>query len=483
MPRVLRMSYFVRWLPLLVLLAPSAAARSADSPRPPNVIIVFADDQGYSDLGCFGAKGFSTPNIDRIAREGIRFTDFHVAQPVCSASRTALLTGCYPNRLGIHGALNPASRHGIHAEETTIGEVAKSKGYATGAIGKWHLGHLPPFLPTKHGFDSYLGLPYSNDMWPFHPEAKKGTYPPLPLVDGEKVLNPNVTAADQAKLTTQYAERAVSFIEANKDRPFLLYLAHTMPHVPLYVSDKFKGKTARGTYGDVIEEIDWSVGEILKALDKHNLAKDTLILYTSDNGPWLSYGNHSGSAAPLREGKGTVWEGGVRVPFVARWPGVIPAGSVCDEPAMTIDLLPTVAKIIGADLPKRSIDGKDIGPLLRAEKGAKSPHEAYFFYYKSNELQAVRSGKWKLMLPHTYRTMEGQAPGKDGTPGRYTNVVIESPELYDLDADVGETKNVAEANPEVVKKLLALAERMRGDLGDSLTARQGDGVREPGRVK
>ena len=466
-------------LSFAVLLFAGACARAADTP---NVVIIFTDDQGYGDVGCFGAKDFTTPNLDALAKQGVRFTDFHVSQPVCSASRASLLTGCYANRVGIHGALGPTARHGISAAETTLAEVCKSKGYATGMVGKWHLGRDPQFLPTRHGFDFYLGLPYSNDMWPHHPEARKGSYPNLPLIENEKVIDGDVTADDQKKLTTMYTERAVKFIAENKAKPFFLYVAHSMPHVPLFVSDKYKGKSKRGLYGDVIEEIDWSVGEIMKALDEHKLADNTLVMFTSDNGPWLVYGNHGGSAGGLREGKGTVWEGGVREPFIARWPGHIPAGTVCREAAMTIDILPTVAKIIGAELPKRKIDGLDIGPLLRGEKGAKCPHDAFYFYYGVNELQAVRSGKWKMQLPHTYRTMEGQPPGQDGKPGRYKQVKIESPQLYDLDADVNETTDVAAAHPDVVKKLLGVAETARADLGDALTKRTGTGVREPGRL-
>jgi arylsulfatase len=469
-------------LALLALISLAFATHANAADTTPNIVIVFTDDQGYGDLGCYGAKGFETPNIDHLAKQGVRFTDFHVSQPVCSASRCSLLTGCYANRLGIHGALGPNARHGIHADETTIAEVCKSKGYATGMVGKWHLGHHPQFLPTRHGFDSYLGLPYSNDMWPHHPEAKKGTYPNLPLFENEKVIDDDVTADDQTKLTTMYTQYAVKFIAENKDKPFFLYVAHSMPHVPLYVSDKFKGKSKSGVHGDVMMEIDWSVGEIMKALDEHKLADNTLVIFTCDNGPWLSYGNHAGSSGGLREGKGTVWEGGVRVPLVARWPGKIPAGSMCREIAMTIDLLPTVAKIVGAELPKLRIDGKDIRPLLCGEPNAKCPHEAYFHYFAQGELQAVRAGKWKLILPHTYRTMEGQPQGADGKPGRYKQVKIEKPELYDLDADVNEMKDVAAANPEVVKKLLAFAEAARDDLGDSLTKRTGKGVREPGRV-
>jgi arylsulfatase A-like enzyme len=470
----------MRFHTVIAALLLTSSIHAADPP--PNVVIVFTDDQGYGDLGCFGAKGFTTPNIDRLAKDGIRFTDFHVSQPVCSASRCSILTGCYANRLGIHGALGPNARIGINESETTIAEVLKPKGYATGIVGKWHLGHRPQFLPVKHGFDSYFGLPYSNDMWPHHPEAKPGSYPNLPLFENDKILNADVGPADQAKLTAQYTERAVKFIAANKDKPFFLYVAHSMPHVPLFPGDKFKGKSEQGTYGDVIQEIDWSVGEILKTLDEHKLARNTLVIFTTDNGPWLSYGNHGGTAGKLREGKGTVWEGGVRTPFVARWPGVIPAGSECREPAMTIDLLPTIAKFAGAELPKLPIDGRDIGPLLKNEPGAKSPQDAYLHYYNVNELQAIRSGKWKLILPHTYRTMQGQDPGKDGTPGKYKPVKLTEPELYDLESDVGESKNVAAANPEVLKRMLLLAEKAREDLGDSLTKRTGKGVREPGRA-
>ena len=305
-------------------------AYCSDPASRPNVIIIFTDDQGYGDVGCYGAKGFTTPNLDRMAREGIRFTDFYVAQPVCSSSRTALLTGCYPNRVGIVGALNPKDRHGIHDDEMTLGQLCKSKGYATAVFGKWHLGHHLQFLPPRHGFDEYLGLPYSNDMWPQHPtEGKK--FPELPLIEGSQTIEIN---PDQTRLTTLYTERAVSFIDKHAGAPFLLYLAHNMPHVPLYVSDKFKGKSERGPYGDVIEEIDWSVGQVLESLKRNKIDENTLVMFTCDNGPWLTYGNHGGTAGPLREGKGTTFDGGVRVPFIARWPGKIPAGSTCREPAV-----------------------------------------------------------------------------------------------------------------------------------------------------
>jgi len=473
-------------------LAVAPALHAApDRASSPNIVIIFCDDLGYADVGCFGAEGWATPNIDRLAREGIRFTQFYVAQPVCSASRAALLTGCYPGRVGIQGALGPNATHGIHSDEVTLAEIMKQRGYATAIFGKWHLGHHPQFLPPRHGFDEYFGLPYSNDMWPWHPDLvtkplaerqRRPGYPDLPMIEGDRVVIPAVTPKEQCQLTTWYTERAVRFIERNKDRPFFLYVPHSMPHVPLHVSDKFKGKSAQGLYGDVIMEIDWSVGQILKALRQHRLEKNTLVIFTSDNGPWLSYGNHAGSARPLREGKGTCWDGGVRVPFIARWPGPIPKGRVSHEPAMTIDLLPTLARLIGADLPRHTIDGLDIWPLLAGQRGAKNPHDAYFFYYENNQLQAVLSGNWKLQLPHTYRTLGGKPGGRDGKPAPYEQRKIEKAELYDLAHDIGETADLAAQHPDIVQRLEALAEKARQELGDSLTQRKGRGVREPGRL-
>ena len=469
---------------LVSLLFAAAAALSAAAERLPNIVVIFTDDQGYGDLGVYGAKGYTTPHIDSLARDGVKFTNFHVAQAVCSASRAALLTGCYPNRVGIHGALGPNASHGINDAETTIAELLKSRGYATGMAGKWHLGHRDQFIPNRHGFDESFGLPYSNDMWPHHPEARAGTYPKLPLWENGKIIDPDVTPEDQPKLTTQYTERAVSFIERHKDRPFFFYLAHSMPHVPLFVSEKFKGKSQQGLYGDVIMEIDWSVGQVLATLKKHGLDRDTLVVFTTDNGPWLSYGNHAGSAGPLREGKGTSWEGGTRVPCLMRWPGKLPAGAVADDYLMTIDLLPTFATLAGAKLPALPIDGLDVWPLIARKAGAKNPHEGYGIWYAQNELQAVVSGdgRWKLVLPHRYRTLAGKAGGRDGTPAKYENNTVAAPQLFDLRADTGETKDVSAQNPEQVKRLLAFAEKCRDDLGDSLTERKGQGAREPGRV-
>jgi arylsulfatase len=472
---------------LAVALSLADGSRVEGGPAPsrlPNIIIVFADDLGFADVGCFGALGIATPNLDRLAREGRRFTNFHVAQPVCSASRAALLTGCYPNRIGIHGALGPRNEHGISDREKTLAQLLKQKGYATGLAGKWHLGDRPPFLPLRHGFDEYFGLPYSNDMWPQNPRAKPGRFPPLPLIEGNKIYDPEVTADDQRRLTTQYTERAVSFIAHHRGDPFFFYLAHSMPHVPLAVSDTFQGRSRQGLYGDVIMEIDWSMGEILKALRAHDLERDTLVLFTSDNGPWLSYGDHAGSAWPLREGKGTCWEGGVRVPCIMRWPGQIPAGTTCESMLMTIDLLPTLARLVGAELPSHTIDGLDVWPLLLGETGAQNPHDAYLYYYEENQLQAVVSGdgRWKLQLPHTYQTLAKRPGGQGGVPASYEHRTIAQPELYDLLRDLSESKNVATQHPDMVRRLLAIAERARADLGDSLTNRQGNGVRPAGQI-
>lgn len=450
---------------LLILFLSSAFSKDK-----PNIILMFMDDMGYADIGAFGAKSYPTPHLDRMANEGRKFTDFYVTQAVCSASRAGLLTGCYNVRIGINGALGPKSNAGLNPDEVTIAEICKQKGYATACYGKWHLGHHKKFLPMQHGFDDYFGLPYSNDMWPYHPgvlhlpmEERVKRWPHLPLIDGNKVINPKVSGKDQEMLTTQYTERAISFIEKNKDNPFFVYLPHSMVHVPLYVSDKFKGKSGAGLFGDVMMEVDWSAGEIMKVLRKHDLQENTLFLFTSDNGPWLNYGNHAGSAAPLREGKGTMFDGGCREPTLAWWPGTIPAGSECNEPAMTIDLLPTIAKLIDADLPKHRIDGKDISALLTGD--AKSPQEAYYFYY-GNQLQAVRQGKWKLHFPHGYRTMAGKPGGTGGIPTNYSQAKI-GLSLFDLHSDIGESTDVKEKFPKIAKRLKSLGEKFNQELQKS----------------
>jgi len=467
-------------LPSLLLAACAAsgprAGRADRGDAPPNVVIVFTDDQGWGDLGANGGTGVLTPNLDRLAAAGVRLTDFYVTQPVCSASRAGLLTGCYPNRIGITGALGPGSRNGLHEAETTLAEVCKSRGYATAIFGKWHLGHHPEFLPTRHGFDHFYGIPYSNDMWPFHPE-NPAAWVDLPTIEGETTVGFNT---DQRRFTTDFTDRAVEFIADNAARPFFLYVAHPMPHVPLHVSPEGDGRTGMGLYADVIAAIDVSVGRILDALAEHRIADDTLVIFTSDNGPWLSYGDHAGTTGGLREGKGTTFEGGVRVPFIARFPGRIPAGTVCREPVMTIDILPTVARLIGAELPERRIDGLDVWPLFTGEPGARSPHAALFFYYNRNDLEAVRSGRWKLHFPHGYRSMIGREPGSGGIPGKYDYSVRTELALFDLETDVSEARDVAAAHPAVVARLKALADEMRADLGDQLTETPASGAREPG---
>jgi arylsulfatase A len=442
--------------------------------RPPNFVVIFCDDLGYGDIGCFGSKT-PTPNIDRMAREGVRLTDFYVGQAVCSASRSALLTGCYPSRVSIQGALGPHSKTGLNPDEQTIAEVLKTRGYATAIYGKWHLGDAPEFLPTRQGFDEWYGLPYSNDMWPNHPTDK--SYPPLPLYVNETIVQ---LMPDQSQLTRQYTEHAVGFIDRNKDQPFFLYVPHSMPHVPIFASTNFAGRTGQGLYADVVAEIDWSVGQILAALKKNGLDDNTLVVFTSDNGPWQVFGNHAGSTGGLRESKGTSFDGGSRVPFVARWPKQIPAGTVQRKFAGTIDLLPTFAKLAGAAVPTdRKIDGGDMWPLLADRPGATSPREAQIIYY-GRHLDAVRVGDWKLHLDHDYRTTA--IAGRDGAMGKYGRGHI-APSLFDLATDPNETKDLSAQHPEVMARLTKLAEATRDDLGDTNPTREGKGVRPPGRIQ
>ncbi len=483
----IRFSLFVA-LPLLV-----CSLTKADSP--PNVVVIFIDDMGYADIHPFGDTAYPTPNLDRMAAEGRRFTDFVVSSAVCSASRSALLTGCYHRRIGIMGALGPKSDIGIHADETTLAEICKSKGYSTAIFGKWHLGHHPKFLPTQHGFDLYYGIPYSNDMWPLHPDflaAKKknpdtkSPWPALPMISasrdaGYKIINGDVQPADQEQMTKLFTERAVQFIKENEKNPFFLYLPHPMVHVPLHASKEFQGKSGQGIFGDVVMEVDWSVGQILDAVESIGASENTLIVFTSDNGPWLSYGDHAGSAGPLREGKGTMFEGGYREPTLMRWKGKIPARTTCDKLCSTIDLLPTVASMIGAELPNHKIDGKDIRPLMFDEAGAESPHDAFYCYYGGGELQAVRNDRFKLVFPHRYRTLGGREGGKEGFPVNYNSSSIEL-SLFDLENDLSETKDVKADFPEAVKELQAAAERGREDLGDKLMQRKGSGLRAPGKL-
>jgi arylsulfatase A len=459
----------------------AVAACSQPEGRPPNVVIIFTDDQGYADVGAYGAQGFETPNIDKLAAQGMRFTRFYAAESGCSPSRAALLTGRYPLRAGIPNVLGPRSVVGLNAEEITLAELLKERGYATAAVGKWHLGDHPDFLPLRHGFDSYFGLPYSNDMSPDprnNPWERARSHPPLPLVRDTTIVE---REPDQSQLTRRYTEEAIAFIEANRGRPFFLYLAHTMAHVPLYVSDAFRGSSQQGMYGDVIQEIDWSVGAIMATLETLGLDDRTLVFFASDNGPWLVFGDHAGSAGPFREGKATAFEGGHAVPGIYRWTGKIPAGVVSDEVVTAMDVFPTVAGILGIDLPADLIiDGHDIWPILSGDPAAASPYEA-LFYYRAGSLHAVRSGRWKLHVPHDFPTLDGGAAGSGGVPGNYATGHIEL-SLFDLENDPGETTDVAAVHPDVVERLLQLIERARVEIGDRATGRTGSKAREPGRV-
>lgn len=451
------------------------------------------DDMGYGDIGRTGANQYETPNLNILANQGMQFTWWYCPQAVSSASRAGLLTGCYPNRIGFSGALMPWAEVGINSEETTIAEMLKTKGYYTSVIGKWHLGHHKKFLPLQHGFDEYYGLPYSNDMWPVDfdgvPVAQKDTsnqkmrYPVLPLIEGDEKVGEVRTLADQDKLTADYTERAVSFIEKHKKEKFFIYIPHSMVHIPLGVSDKFRGKSRQGLYGDVMMEVDWSIGEIMKALERNGLDKNTLVIFTSDNGPWLNFGNHAGTTGGLREGKGSSWEGGQRVPCIMRWTGVIPAGEICSKLSSSIDLLPTLAAITGAQLPVNKIDGVNIYTLMIGEKEAYPRHE-FLYYYGQNNLEAVQRDYWKLVVPHTkYQVYRGQMPGKDGWPGKTGTETITSMQLYDLRRDPGEWYDVSELYPEKVKELEILAQEARKDLGDDNTKTIGANRRKIGVLK
>jgi arylsulfatase A-like enzyme len=419
-----------------------------------NFVIIFLDDMGYGDLEQTGALGYHTPNLTRMANEGMRFTDFYAAQAVSSASRAGLLTGCYPNKIGISGALMPGSKTGLNPQETTIASMLRQQNYTNAIFGKWHLGDSLPFLPLQHGFDEYQGIPYSNDMWPLHPTMK--WFPELPWLDGNTISRYILTGEDQAEMTTIITELSVDFIERNKNNPFFLYVAHPMPHVPLFVSDKFKGKSQQGTYGDVMMELDWSVGQIMESLHRNGIDENTLVIFTSDNGPWLNYGNHAGSAGGLREGKGGTFDGGMKVPCIMRWPAVIPPGTIANQLASTIDILPTIAHISGADIPAKSIDGVNLFPVLAGDKDSK-PRSHFLYYYRENNLEAIRDERFKLILPHSGRSYEGFLPGNDGMPGPVNEQRLVESALYDLRRDPGERYDVQQLYPEVVKRLKSLA--------------------------
>lgn len=444
----------------------------------PNIIIIYIDDMGYGDVSPYNNQITYTPNFQWLADNGLTLTDFYVSQAVCSASRTSLLTGCYSNRLGIHGALFPDSKIGLNPAEITIADMLKTKGYATKAIGKWHLGAQKEFLPTRQGFDEYYGIPYSNDMWYKNTNRK---FPPLPLIQNETAID---TISEQSWFTQRFTEKAIDFIDVNKSKPFFLYLAHPMPHVPIYVSDKFKDKSGKGLYADVIMELDWSVGEIINKLKQLRLEENTLLIVASDNGPWLPFGNHAGVTNGLRESKGTSWEGGVRTPCLMYWKGKLTKGVKVNTPVMNIDILPTIAYLTNSSLPEKPIDGVNIWKILSNVNEDKEfvSLRPLFIYYNTNELQAMRWKNWKLYFPHTYNSMEGVTPGNDSKRAQTKPVKLETMELYDLNNDKGEKINLASKFPEIVSHMNAMADEMRKKIGDSLKGIKGSENREPGRV-
>jgi arylsulfatase A len=426
--------------------------------RPPNFVIIFLDDSGWADFRPFGAPPYETPNVEKLARQGCRFNNFYVPQAVCSASRAALLTGCYPGRTKIFGALPPRAR-GLDPKYATLAEVLKPRGYATAVFGKWHIGDDPETRPPARGFDESCGVMYSNDMWEHHPEDPKfwGKHP-LQFWENGKVTIEPVTKEHQPFLTTWTTEHAVDFIRRRKGEPFFLYVPHSMPHVPLFCSQKFAGRSGAGLYGDVILEIDWSVGEIARALEAQGLEKDTLVMFSSDNGPWISYGNHAGKT-PFREAKGTSFDGGVRSACILKYPGRIPAGATSAKAFSTLDILPTLARLAGAQLPSNPVDGKDVWDLIAGAPGAASQQE-YYPFSTGGTFEGVISGdgRWKLHLPHEYRTLA--EPGGDGRPGKYETKKI-GLSLFDMESDPLETTNVMEAHPDVAEKLQRVAEKHR----------------------
>lgn len=455
-----KMNTNLLWMTLTFLTLVSSA-NSADVTKP-NIILIFCDDLGYGDLGYYGSTKNRTPNIDQLAKEGMKFTNFYSSSPVCTPSRASLLTGCYPRRVGMHEdftghwVLIPRSRRGLHPKELTIAEALKARGYKTACIGKWHLGDQPEHLPTRHGFDSYFGIPYSNDM-----QSKGRGDPPLPLVKQDKVIEAPV---DQSMITKRYTEEAVKFIEKNQANPFFVYLPHTFPHVPIFASPDFMGKSKNGRYGDSVEEIDWSTGQIIKCLERLKIAENTLVIFTSDNG---SNRRNGGSNSPLSGAKGSTMEGGMRVPMIARWPGRVPANGVCEELATTMDFLPTFCSVSGAGLSGNKIDGYDISKMIAGDKQARSKYKA-FYYYRRRQLQAIRAGDWKYHLPLAETHPNWNSPKRTG-PGR-------KGKLFNLKDDLAEKNNVAETNPEVIKRMKALAADAISRLGND--AIQGSEQRE-----
>ena len=437
---------------------------------PPNIVYIMCDDMGWADPGCYGSKQNITPNIDRLAQEGLRFTSFYATQAVCTSSRVALLTGCYPNRLGLGGAaLGPNSKTGLNTDEQTLGTLLKQGGYFTSVVGKWHLGDAPKFLPPAHGFKESMVTPYSNDMWPLGyavgDETRRKMYPELPRYVGGHLMGYTRDWVDMDALTSIQGLRSVLFLKSRvgKKQPFFLYLATSMPHTPLGASADFKGKFAT-PYADTLADLDRTVGAVLKALADNKQEQNTMVVFTSDNGPWLNFGRHAGSAGPFREGKGTTFEGGVRVPFIVRWPGVVKPGTQTAALAANLDIVPTLVEACGVMGPKLAIDGQSFLSLL---KGEKSSAREVFTYYYGDRLEAVRKGKWKLHLPHAYRSYVDMIPAaRDGLPATTHQRQI-GLSLYDLETDEGEQQDISAKYPEVVKELqeLAASERKQLDAG------------------
>ena len=459
-----------------------------NTPQRPNVIIILMDDMGYGDTEPYGMTGIATPNFNRLAAEGTRFTHFNAAQAVCTASRAAILTGMYPNRIGMSGVLLPGAKRALNPKEQTIASLLNDAGYKTGMLGKWHLGNHAPFLPLQYGFDSYYGIPYSHDMWPIDFDGRtrvtdtsniRSGWSAIPVYEGNRVVDSIITMERQSRLTSDLTERAVSFIKENRKNPFFLYLAHPMPHVPLAASKKFQGKSGMSTFGDVIMELDWSIGQILETLDKEKIFENTLLIVTSDNGPWLHFGDHAGSSGGFKEGKGTTWEGGSRVPLLVRWPGKVRAAGIKSQLMATMDLLPTIAAATGAELPAHKIDGFNFLPLWLG-KTDEGPRDLFYYYFDDNNLRGVRYQHWKLVLPHNSASYTG-LQGKDGKPGIRTGNEVPMA-LYNLAHDPGENHDVQKLYPEMVKKILGFAEDAKNDLGDDLSKREGKNVRKPALI-
>lgn len=455
--------------------------------KQPNVIIIMMDDMGYGDTEPYGMTQIPTPSFNRLTREGTRFTHYNAAQPICSASRAALLTGCYSNRVGITGALLPGDKRALNPDEETIAALLKNAGYTTGMFGKWHLGNKAPYWPTHYGFDTFYGIPYSHDIWNRDKDGNlvtnkndiRYTWPPLPLIEGDRVVDSITSKEKLSQLATHLTEHSIQFIKQNKNKPFFLYLAHTMPHVPLAPSARFKGKSELGDFGDEIMELNWSIGEILKTLDDEKLTDNTIVIVTSDNGPWLNYGDHAGSSGGFREGKSTSWEGGTRVPLWIRWPGKVEAGGINSMLMTNMDLLPSIVAATGAKLPKKPIDGINFLPVWLG-KTTTDPREVFYYYFGKNNLEDIRYKHWKLVLPHpssTYSALHGKG-GEAGKIGRFDAPMA----LYDLAHDPGESYDVQQNYPEIVKKMLELAEQARDDMGDDLTQREGKNRRKPATI-